>query len=93
MSKKEKKNSEKKIKEGILISINKAKQHLDAAELLINGNFLDDAIAAIEFAIEEFGRAVYLKERLDKGLETIEGALDKNHWLKYDKAFSYYMKS
>lgn len=61
---------------------------MDSAELLIGNNFLDSAVDSIEFAIEEFGRAVYLRERLHTGLETIENALERNHWLKYDKAFS-----
>jgi len=85
---KEKKISKAKIEEGIVISLHTAKKHLDAAELLINNNFLDNAVNSIEFAIEEFGRAVYLRERLDNGLETIEKALEKDHWLKYNKAFS-----
>lgn len=85
---KEKKITEAKIKEGIVISLQTAKKHLDSAELLINNNFLDNAVGPIEFAIEEFGRAVYLRERLQKGLETIEDVLEKSHWLKYDKAFS-----
>lgn len=85
---KEKRIPKAKIEEGIIISLQKAEKHLGAAEILIENNFLDNAAAAIEFAIEEFGRAVYLRERLHKGLETIENALEKSHWLKYDKAFS-----
>lgn len=77
-----------KIKEGIVISLQKAKEHLDSAVLLIDNGFLDNAVGPIEFAIEEFGRAVYLRDRLNKGLETIENALEKSHWLKYDEAFS-----
>ena len=55
---------------------------------ILYNDFLDNAVASIEFAIEEFGRAVYLRERLDLGLETIEKSLETDHKLKYDKAFS-----
>lgn len=82
-----KKISKTKIEEGIAISLKKAVRHLDAAEVLINNNFLDNAVASIEFAIEEFGRAVYLRERLQMGSETIERSLETDHWLKYNKAF------
>ena len=83
-----KKISKTKIQEGIAISLKTAARHLDAAEVLISNNLLDNAVASIEFAIEEFGRAVYLKERLQTGSETIEKALETDHWLKYDRAFS-----
>jgi len=79
---------EAKIKEGIAISLRTAKMHLDSAELLIRNDFSGNAVVLLEFAIEEFGRAVYLRERLHNGLETIESALQTNHSLKYDKAFS-----
>lgn len=84
----EKKISKIKIEEGIRISLEKSTKHLDAAEVLISNNLLDNAVASIEFAIEEFGRAVYLRERLQRGSETIERALETDHWLKYNKAFS-----
>lgn len=84
----EKKIPRAKIEEGITISLEKSAKHLDAAEVLIDNNFLDNAVASIEFAIEEFGRAVYLRERLQKGSETIEKRLETDHWLKYNKAFS-----
>ena len=77
-----------KLEEGIAISLEKAAKHLDAAEVLINNNLLDNAVASIEFAIEEFGRAIYLRERLQIGSETIEKAVETDHWLKYNKAFS-----
>jgi hypothetical protein len=79
------------LEEGIAISLKTAARHLDAAEVLVNNNLLDNAVASIEFAIEEFGRAVYLRERLQIGLETIEKSLEtgrRAHELKYDKAFS-----
>jgi len=90
---KEKKIPKAKIEEGIKFSLQKAEEHLAAAEILIKNNFLDNAVDAIEFAIEEFGRAVYLKKRFHKNLETIETALEKNHWLKYNEAFSVLPKS
>jgi hypothetical protein len=77
-----------KIDEGIGISLKKSLQHLDGAEVLVRQNLLNDAVALIEFAIEEFGRSVYLKERLNSGLEDVEKSLETSHWLKYDKAFS-----
>lgn len=85
---KEKKISKEKIEEGIRISLRKSLEHLDGAEALISKNLLNDAVALIEFAIEEFGRAVYLRERQQRGIETIENSLEINHYLKYDKAFS-----
>ena len=56
--------------------------------MLIEKDLLDGAVILVGFAIEEFGRAVYLRERLQKGLETIEEAIERSHKLKYDKAFS-----
>jgi len=84
----EKRISKEKLKEGITVSLKKCTKHIDGAETLINNDFLDDAIALIEFAIEDFGRAVYLRERLQTDLETIEKSLETDHWLKYNKAFS-----
>lgn len=85
---KEKKIPKAKIQTGIAISLVKAQHHLDCSELLIKNNFLYNAVDSIEFAVEEFGRAVYLRERLQSGLETIESVLETNHWLKYDRAFT-----
>jgi hypothetical protein len=84
----EKKISKNKIQEGIAISLDTCQRHLDSAEVLIKSNFLESAVESIEHAIEEFGRAVYLKERLDAGLESIEVSIEQKHWLKYDKAFT-----
>ena len=75
-------------KEKIGISLRKSEEHLDGAEVLVQMNFLNDSVGLIEYAIEEFGRAVYLKERLDSGLEEVETSLERDHWLKYDRAFS-----
>ncbi len=77
-----------KLREGIAVSLDKSQGHLDCSELLIKNNFLDNAVDTIELAIEEFGRAVYLRERLQAGLDSIENDIEKNHWLKYNKAFS-----
>ena len=77
-----------KIQEGIGISLRKCEEHLSGAEVLIEKDFINDAVALIEFAIEEFGRAVYLRERLQMGSGTIEESLETSHQLKYDKAFS-----
>jgi hypothetical protein len=85
---KEKKIPKAKLEEGITISLKRASKHLDGAEVLLNNEFLDDTVALVEFAIEEFGRAVYLRERLKNGLDSIEKAIEKDHWLKYNKAFS-----
>lgn len=83
--------SKAKIAEGIELSLKKSLEHLAGANALIDKNLLNDAVALIEFAIEEFGRAVYLSERLRLGLESIELSLEKGrnaHDLKYMKAFS-----
>jgi len=85
---KEIKISQNKLRDGIAISLDNSLKHLDGVEALIEKGFLDCAVILIWFAIEEFGRAVYLRERLQKGLETIEESLEKSHKLKYDKAFS-----
>ena len=77
-----------KIVEGIKVSLGKAKQHLLSAEVLVTKNFLNNAAVLIEFAIEEFGRAVALREKLQAGSEDIERALFTNHHLKYEKAWS-----
>ena len=83
-----KKIPQEKIGEGIGISLKKSLKHLEGAEALVSLNLLNDAVDLVEYAIEEFGRAVYLKERLENGLEDVEKSLETSHWLKYDKAFS-----
>ena len=70
------------------VSLEKAKQHLLSAEVLVTKNCLNDAVVLIEFAIEEFGRAVALREKLQAGSEDIERDLFINHHLKYEKAWS-----
>ena len=59
---------------------------------MIETDFLDNAVNVIEFAIEEFGRPVYLRERLHKGLEAIEDAnyFPKGHFLTAKETISPY---
>lgn|SRR4030067_2235438 len=85
---KEIKISQDKLRNGIALSLDSSLKHLDGATALIERNCLDCAVILTWFAIEEFGRAVYLRERLNKRLDTIEEALERNHKLKYEKAFS-----
>ncbi len=83
--------SQHKLREGIAISLDNSLKHLDGVEALVEKDLLDGAVILIGFAIEEFGRAVYLRERLQSGKETIEKSLQsgkKAHDLKYEKAFS-----
>ena len=80
-----------KIEEGIKLSLKKSIEHLDGVNALIDKNLLNDSVALMEFAIEEFGRAVYLRERLQLGLETFGDSIQhgkKAHDLKYEKAFT-----
>src|SRR3989337_3344414 len=85
---KEKKIPTAKMQEGIKLSLKKSIEHLDGAEALINKNLLNDSVALIQFAIEEFGRAVILRNMLRDGLETVERNLWYNHDHKYDTAFT-----
>jgi AbiV family abortive infection protein len=78
----------KKIREGMKLALEKCNEHLVAAETLISKESLNDAVALIEFAIEEFGRAVALKEILKKSSNEVEEELFKNHEYKYNKAWS-----
>ena len=55
---------------------------------MISKNNLNDAVALIEFGIEEFGRAVALNEKLEAGSEDVELALFISHNYKYEKAWS-----
>jgi AbiV family abortive infection protein len=86
---KEKKIPTAKIREGIPVTLKKALEHLYGAEALIGNNLLNDAVALIEFAIEEFGRAVILRDMVGANIETIE---EKrcwyNHDYKYNAAFT-----
>lgn len=75
------------MEEGIQSCLKKATEHLDGAESLIEKNLVDDSVALVEFAIEEFGRAVILKDMLRNKRETILFKQWKDHQFKYDKAF------
>jgi AbiV family abortive infection protein len=86
---KEKRIPRTKIKEGIDFSLKKSLEHLDGAETLIGKNLLNDSVALIEFAIEEFGRAVILRNMFRNNLETIaEKSKWKSHNHKYEQAFT-----
>jgi hypothetical protein len=87
MANKLKKIPKEKIEEGIQLSLKKSSEHLDGANALIEKNLLDDSVAMIEFGIEEFGRAVILREMLNEGRETVKIRAWKNHDFKYKRAF------
>lgn len=83
--------SEEKLKEGIVLSLEKSSKYLNSVKVLANNECMDCIAILLYFAIEEFGRAVYLRKRLQEGKRTIEKALQggkKGHKLKYDNAFS-----
>jgi len=76
------------IKVGIKISIESCRRHLIAAEVLISNGLAENAIIQIEFAIEEFGRAIYLRNKLATSDFQIEYALNRDHQLKYNQAWT-----
>jgi AbiV family abortive infection protein len=76
-----------KMQEGIDCSLKKSMEHLASAEVLICKKLLNGSVALIEFAIEEFGRAVILREMLRNNTETIERRYWYNHDYKYNAAF------
>jgi AbiV family abortive infection protein len=76
------------IKEGMTLALRKSEEYLSDAELLISKGSLNTAVVLIEFAIEEFGRAVALCEKLKTGSVEVERTLLKSHNLKYNKAWS-----
>ena len=80
--------SSEKIAEGIKVSLEKTEEHLTGAEALIKNKNTNNAVVLVEFAIEEFGRAVALREKLQKRSENVETYLFTNHAYKYDKAWS-----
>lgn len=77
-----------KIAEGIKVSLEKTEEHLTGAEVLIENKNINNAVVLVEFAIEEFGRAVALREKLQERSEDVETYLFTNHAYKYDKAWS-----
>jgi len=80
--------SSEKIAEGIKVSLDKTEEYLTGALVLIENKNIDNAVALVEFAIEEFGRAVALREKLQERTEDVETDLFTNHAYKYDKAWS-----
>jgi len=78
----------KKIQEGIEYSLEKSAQHLTGAEACLSKGILDGAVALIEYAVEEFGRAVALREKLETGSEEVERELFSSHEYKYEKAWT-----
>jgi AbiV family abortive infection protein len=77
-----------KIAEGIKVSLEKTEEHLAGAEVLIENKNINNAVVLVEFAIEEFGRAVALREKLQERSEDVEIYLFTKHVYKYDKAWS-----
>lgn len=77
-----------KIREGIEHALRKSAQHLAGAQACISEDIFDGAIALIEFAVEEFGRAVALREKLETGSEVVEKKLFESHVYKYNKAWT-----
>lgn len=77
-----------KIKEGIEHSLNKSSQHLEGAEACISIGNLDAAVILLEFAIEEFGRAVVLRENYKASSGEVDSKLERDHNYKYDKAWT-----
>ena len=61
-----------KIKEGVELSKQKCVDHLNSAELLASNKLAGVAVINLEFAIEEFGRAVALNECLKNGSTIVD---------------------
>jgi len=73
---------------GIILALRTSLQKLDDAELLISKESFEDAVILIQFALEEFGKAVALREKLENGIEQVEDNLFRNHTYKENKAWS-----
>lgn len=73
---------------GIILALRTSAQKLDDAELLISKESFEDAVILIQFALEEFGKAVVLRENLEKGNEQVGDDVFRNHPYKEDKAWS-----
>ena len=78
----------KKIREGVEHSLEKSTQHLEGAEACLSEDIFDGAVALIEYSVEEFGRAVALREKLETGSEEVERKLFWSHEYKYNKAWT-----
>lgn len=77
-----------KIEQGIKLALAKCEEHLTSAEILASKSALGNAVESLEFAIEEFGRAVALIEKLKSGSEDVEKKLFNSHDYKYNKAWT-----
>jgi AbiV family abortive infection protein len=73
--------------DGIKLALEKCEEHLVDAEVLITRGSLNNAVVLIEFAIEEFGRAVYLKKKFKEGSVDVEAKIFKDHEYKYNMAW------
>ena len=76
------------MREGITRSLKKCEEHLRGAEVLTSNGCLNAAVVLVEFALEEFGRAIELRDRLNAGSTQVELRLFRDHDLKYDKAWT-----
>jgi AbiV family abortive infection protein len=74
--------------EGIRLALETSHQKLSDAKQLISVGSCEDAVILIQFALEEFGKAVGLKEKLERGIENVEDDLFRNHIYKENKAWS-----
>lgn len=77
-----------KIEQGIKLALEKCDEHLASAEILASKGALSDAVVSLEFAIEEFGRAVALIEKHKLDSEDVEKKLFNDHDYKYNKAWT-----
>lgn len=77
-----------KIEEGIKLALEKCDEHLASAEILASRGALGSAVVSLEFAIEEFGRAIALIEKYKAGSEDVERKLFIDHDYKYNKAWT-----
>jgi AbiV family abortive infection protein len=77
-----------KIQEGIKLALEKCDEHLASAEILASRGALGSAVVSLEFAIEEFGRAIALIEKYKAGSEDVEKKLFIDHDYKYNKAWT-----
>ena len=76
-----------KVKQGVELSKQKCLYHLTSAEVLAK-NQPSNALVLLEFAIEEFGRAIALNENIKSGSTEVDNALMRNHQYKYEKAWT-----
>ena len=77
-----------KIRQGVTLSKQKCIEHLSSAELLASNGLANNAVVNLEFAIEEFGRAIALNENLKNSETNVDDNLQKDHLCKYNKAWT-----